>query len=53
VDPTTWGVVGGIGVVFISLLAAVVKNLIVLCLPNEMVVITGRKRTVGGRCAFR
>jgi flotillin len=45
VDLTTWGVIGGIGVVVVSVLAAVVKNLIVLCLPNEMVVITGRKRT--------
>jgi flotillin len=46
-DPTTAVVLGGVALAVISALVYVVKSLIVICLPNELVVITGRSRTTG------
>jgi flotillin len=37
-------VLGGIALGVVGVLALLVKSLIVICLPNEMVVVTGRKR---------
>ncbi len=51
-DPETGLVLGTIGLGVAMALIYVVKSLIVICQPNEMVVITGRKRlTADGRRA--
>ncbi|MEO8479341.1 MAG: SPFH domain-containing protein [Gemmatimonadota bacterium] len=48
--PTTLGILGIVALGIIAALSWVVRSLIVICLPNEMVVITGRKRlTSDGR----
>jgi flotillin len=52
VDPGTGFLLGVIGLGVAMALIYVVKSLIVICQPNEMVVITGRKRiTADGRRA--
>jgi flotillin len=49
-DTTTLGILAVIVLFLVATLTWVVKSLIVICLPNEMVVITGRKRrTPDGR----
>ena len=51
-DPDTGFLLGVIGLGVAVSLIYVVKSLIVICQPNEMVVITGRKRlTADGRRA--
>lgn len=43
-------VIAGVALGLVALLTFVVKSLIVICLPNEMVIITGRRRaTKDGR----
>jgi flotillin len=50
VEPTTALVLGAVGVALLAGLFSAIKSLIVICLPNEMVVVTGRKRlTSDGR----
>jgi flotillin len=44
VDPTSALVLGAIALGLLGVLLYAIRNLIVICLPNEMVVITGRKR---------
>jgi flotillin len=49
-DTPTLGILGAVALGVIAALTWVVKSLVVICLPNEMVVITGRKRrTSDGR----
>jgi len=49
-DPTAGAILGGIALVTVGALIYAVRSLIVICLPNEMVVITGRQRaTSDGR----
>jgi flotillin len=49
-DPTAGAILGGIALVTVGALIFAVRSLIVICLPNEMVVITGRQRvTSDGR----
>jgi flotillin len=49
-DPSVAAVLGGVALAVVGSLIYVVKSLIVICLPNEMVVITGRSRlTADGR----
>jgi len=49
-DPTIMTIVAAMGVGVVAVLLLVVKSLIVICLPNEMVIITGRRRiTKDGR----
>jgi flotillin len=49
-DPNVAAVLGGVALAVVASLIYVVKSLIVICLPNEMVVITGRSRlTADGR----
>lgn len=49
-DSVTFGILGGVALGVIVGITWVVKSLVVICLPNEMVVITGRKRrTPDGR----
>jgi len=49
-DTTTLGILGIVALGIIAAMSWVVRSLIVICLPNEMVVITGRKRrTSDGR----
>ncbi|HET9064357.1 MAG TPA: SPFH domain-containing protein [Gemmatimonadales bacterium] len=43
-DTTTLGILGIVALGIIAAMSWVVRSLIVICLPNEMVVITGRKR---------
>ncbi len=43
-DPTSALVLGAIALGLLGVLLYAIRNLIVICLPNEMVVITGRKR---------
>jgi flotillin len=43
--PQTGLILGAIGVAVLAMLTFIVKSLIIICLPNEMVVITGRRRT--------
>ncbi len=54
-DPETGLVLGAIGLGVAMALIYVVKSLIVICQPNEMVVITGRKRLAadGRRAGYR
>ncbi len=54
-DPETGLVLGTIGLGVAMALIYVVKSLIVICQPNEMVVITGRKRLAadGRRAGYR
>ena len=44
-DPTAGAIMGGIALGLVGALIYAVRSLIVICLPNEMVVITGRNRT--------
>lgn len=44
ISPSTGIVLGAIAVGVFALLTFIVKSLIIICLPNEMVVITGRRR---------
>jgi flotillin len=46
-DPNTGIILGGVGLAIIATLIYAVKSLIVICLPNELVVITGRARVTG------
>jgi len=49
-DPTVGAILGGIALATVGALIYAVRSLIVICLPNEMVVITGRQRmTSDGR----
>ncbi len=49
-DTTTLAILGGVTVGVIVAISWVIRSLVVICLPNEMVVITGRKRhTSDGR----
>lgn len=49
-DTTTLAILGAVALGIIATMSWVVRSLIVICLPNEMVVITGRKRlTSDGR----
>ncbi|MCA9768637.1 MAG: flotillin family protein, partial [Gemmatimonadetes bacterium] len=49
-DTLTLGILAVIALFLVATITWVVKSLIVICLPNEMVVITGRKRrTADGR----
>jgi flotillin len=43
--PSTAVMLGVIAVAALAMLTFIVKSLIIICLPNEMVVITGRRRT--------
>src|SRR3972149_9961158 len=45
VEPTSAIVLGGVALGVVAALVYTVRSLIVICLPNEMVVVTGRKRT--------
>jgi flotillin len=45
-DPTAGVIMGGIALGLVGALIYAVRSLIVICLPNEMVVITGRNRTM-------
>jgi flotillin len=44
-DSQTGIILGAVAVAVFALLTFIVKSLIIICLPNEMVVITGRRRT--------
>ena len=44
-DPQSAIVLGGVALGVVAALVYTVRSLIVICLPNEMVVVTGRKRT--------
>lgn len=44
-DPTNAMILGGVALAVVATLIYTVRSLIVICLPNEMVVITGRQRT--------
>ena len=44
-DPQSAMVLGGVALGVVAALVYTVRSLIVICLPNEMVVVTGRKRT--------
>ena len=44
-DPQNAIVLGGVALGVVAALVYTVRSLIVICLPNEMVVVTGRKRT--------
>ena len=49
-DPSVGAILGGIALGLVGALIYAVRSLIVICLPNEMVVITGRSRvTSDGR----
>jgi len=49
-DPSVGAILGGIALGLVGAMIYAVRSLIVICLPNEMVVITGRKRvTSDGR----
>ena len=49
-DPSVGAILGGIALGLVGALIYAVRSLIVICLPNEMVVITGRNRvTSDGR----
>lgn len=49
-DTSTFAILGAVALGVIAAITWVIKSLIVICLPNEMVVITGRKRrTSDGR----
>lgn len=43
-NPSTGIILGGVAIAIFALLTFIVKSLIIICLPNEMVVITGRRR---------
>lgn len=44
--PAAYIVLGAIALGLVTALVAMVRSLIVICLPNEMVVVTGRRRTL-------
>lgn len=49
-DPIVMTIAAGMALLVVGALTLVVKSLIVICLPNEMVVVTGRRRiTKDGR----
>ncbi len=49
-DTPTFAILGAVALGVVAAITWVIKSLIVICLPNEMVVITGRKRrTSDGR----
>ncbi len=54
-DPSVGVVLGAVGLAVIGTLIWAVKSLIVICLPNELVVVTGRARTTsdGQRVGYR
>jgi flotillin len=54
-DPSVGAILGGIALGLVGALIYAVRSLIVICLPNEMVVITGRNRTTpdGRRVGYR
>jgi len=43
-DPTVGVILGGVGLAVVATVIFAVKSLIVICMPNELVVITGRTR---------
>jgi flotillin len=54
-DPTAGVILGGIALGLVGALIYAVRSLIVICLPNEMVVVTGRSRVAadGRRIGYR
>lgn len=46
-NPTVGLILGAVALGIVGALVYVVKSLIVICLPNELVVITGRHRVTG------
>ena len=54
-DPSAGLIMGGVGLAIIAALIYAVRSLIVICLPNELVVITGRSRVAadGRRIGYR
>ncbi len=54
-DPSAGLIMGGVGLAIIAALIYAVRSLIVICLPNELVVITGRSRVTpdGSRIGYR
>jgi len=46
-DPNTGIILGGVGLAIVATIIYAIKSLIVICLPNELVVITGRSRVTG------
>ncbi len=54
-DPSVGVVLGAVGLAVIGTLIWAVRSLIVICLPNELVVVTGRARTTsdGQRVGYR
>jgi flotillin len=54
-DPATGLILGAVGLGIIGALIYAVRSLIVICLPNELVVVTGRSRvtTDGQRIGYR
>jgi len=54
-DPSVGVVLGAVGLAVVGTLIWAVRSLIVICLPNELVVVTGRARTTsdGQRVGYR
>lgn len=53
-DSQTWGLIVGAGVVILAFALAFIKHNLVICEPNEVVVISGRERLVDGvRVGYR
>ena len=46
-EPNVGLILGGVGLALIAALIYAVRSLIVICLPNELVVVTGRSRVTG------
>ena len=44
-EPTSGMILGGVALGVVAALVYTVRSMIVICLPNEMVVVSGRKRT--------
>jgi len=55
VEPTSAMILGGVALAVVAALVYTVRSLIVICLPNEMVVISGRQRTTtdGRQAGYR
>lgn len=47
IDPAAWLVILGVGFVGMLVLALVVKNMLYVCQPNEVLVFAGRRRRAG------
>jgi len=46
-EPSVGIILGGVGLAIVAALIYAVRSLIVICLPNELVVVTGRSRVTG------